>query len=196
MHRSPILAYFFGLTQMSVQTFTLPKPLQVNSVESQSRFSSAPSLSVRSEHSFSTVFVPKSWSDLRTAWISYFPRVGPCNLDYISLKLECISLQIIGICEQIRLRNTHWCLTSDLFHYSLLSAVVVVVKLAPAPPIFVSRSHDTYFKLHLHDKVSSFINQFLQVLAVQGHQTLPAGKTHHALRHQGCMNCLELLTCP
>ena len=35
MLRSPILAYFFGLTQMSVQTFTLPKPLQVNSVESK-----------------------------------------------------------------------------------------------------------------------------------------------------------------
>ena len=47
MHRSPILAYFFGLTQMSVQTFALPKPLQVNSVESKSRFSSASSLSVR-----------------------------------------------------------------------------------------------------------------------------------------------------
>ena len=58
-------------------------------------------------------------------------------------------------------------LTSFIFHYCCrATAAVVVVKLAPTPPNYVSRSHDTYFKLHLHDKVSSFINQLLQLVAV------------------------------
>ena len=174
MHFNTILAYFFELRRMSAKTFAVPNPLQVNSVESQHRFSSAPSLEVRSEYSFSTVFVLKSQVDLRTAWLSYFQRVGPCNLEKMCAIEMYFSVKLLGFVNTIDLG------ASPLTFYFEKEA----------------RSNDTCFKQHLHDEVTSFLNQFLQVVAVQGHQSRPACKTTHTLSHQGCMNCFELLTCP
>ena len=65
----------------------------------------------------------------------------------------------IGICEY----NWSWRLTSDL--------------------LFWKASQKQQHMQHLNDKVSSFLNQFLQVVAVQGHQSRPACKTTHTLSH-------------
>ena len=178
MHRNPILAYIFELRRMSAKTFAVPNPLQVNSVESQSRFSSAPTLPPVWKFTQSTHFQLYLFGnlklDLRTAWISYFPRVGPCNLEKMCAIEMHFSVNLLGFVNTIDLG------TSPLTIYFEKQA----------------RSNDTCLKQPLHDKVTSFLKQFLQVVAVQGHQTRPACKMQHALNHQGCMNCFELLTCP
>ena len=107
-----------------------------------------------------------------------------------------------------------------LLNHTLLwqgTAAAVVVQVVPALPNYVSRSLNTYFKKYLkwfrvleirvvgygcvqhhqtiYDKVSSFINQLLQVAAVKGNQTRSAHKTHPTILCQGSLNKLELLTC-
>ena len=118
-------------------------------------------LEIHSEYSFSTVFVLKSQVDLRTAWLSYFKRVGPCNLEKMCAIEMYFSVKLLGFVNTIDLG------ASPLTFYFEKQA----------------RSNNTCLKQHLNDKVSSFLNQFLQVVAVQGHQSRPACKTTHTLSH-------------
>ena len=60
-------------------------------------------MEVRSEYSFSTVFVLKSQVDLRTAWLSYFKRVGPCNLEKMCAIEMYFSVKLLGFVNTIDL---------------------------------------------------------------------------------------------
>ena len=75
----------------------------------------------------------------------------------------------------------------EMYFSVKLLGFVNTIDLGASPLTFYfekeARCNDTCFKQHLHDEVTSFLNQFLQVVAVQGHQSRPACKTTHTLSH-------------